>query len=123
MRVACKNPEEVAKQFFWLAWSAAGGPVGAGVFQDHPTADANDVFANVEASGDYTRNLNRPGQLYADYVFGRMLKTGLSLDADSVTVDDSRIPRPDYQAWSRKYKSVSDLLAAALDAAGETVAA
>ena len=80
MRIQTKNPEAAVKRAFWLAWQACGGPLGMGVFQDHPDATEDDVWQNVGCQADYpgsTRE-SRPGEAYGDYVFGRMMK--LSID-------------------------------------------
>ncbi len=114
MRIVCENPEQVVQEAFWLAWKACGGSLGMGRFQDRPGATKEDVWANVSESGDYPYkvNDNKPGKVYGDYVFGRMMKLGLEWDETGVTVRDDA-PRPDYQAWCRKYPTYEDLVLAA----------
>ena len=79
MKVKIKNakPEEVMKEAFWLAWNACGGPLGMGFLQNKPDATKENIWDNVTVSGDYPMPINR-GEVYGDYVFGRMMKLGFS---------------------------------------------
>jgi hypothetical protein len=117
--IKCENPELVVKKAFYLAWVACGGPVGMGFLQNNPGADIDSVWNNVQSAGDYPggASLHRQekGSAYGDYVFGRMMKLGLNWNEDSVTFTDAQ-PRPDYQAWCRKYKTYKDLVEAAIRA-------
>ena len=118
MRIEVKDPEAVAKEALWLAWQACGGPTGMGVVKDNPSADKEQVWQAVRGDEDrsdivFRDFMNRPGdRLYADYVFGRMMKLGIEWNADSITVDDAE-PRRDYQSWCVKYPTYADLIAAA----------
>lgn len=113
MEVKCKNPQGVAKQFFWLAWKAAGSPMGMGVFQNRPEATAEQVFANVQTNGDYPGTAVPSDDMRADYVFGRMLKVGIKILPDGVAIRDDNA-RPDYQAWACAYPTTKGLLDAAI---------
>lgn len=117
MKIEVENPEEVVKEAFWLAWQAAGREEGMGVFKAKSGATRDQVWENVVSSGDYAMSHNKPGDVYGDYVFGRMLKLGIKWDAKSVTVRDSE-PRSDYQAWCRKYPSYWSLIEAAVASVG-----
>ena len=125
MRIEVRNAEAVAKEALWLAWQACGSPAGMGWLQNRPDATREDVWANAVSSGDYPLRLadGTPNRVYADYVFGRMMKLPLELGEGFVAVPDSE-PRADYQSWCRKYPTYAALVAAA-DAAvnGTTEAA
>lgn len=98
---------------FWLAWQACGGPLGMGVLQDHPSASEDEVWNRVIESGDYAMNHDsRPWAPYGDYVFGRMMKLGLTIYGSSINVPDQEL-RSDYQAWAVKYPTYPSLLDAA----------
>jgi hypothetical protein len=124
MKVHCTNPEEVVKEAFWLAWNACGSPLGMGMFQDNPRATKEDIWNNLnqgKLGGDYPNmekvNVLRPnskGDLYADYVFGRMMKLGFEWDGDGVTIDENRTLRRDYQGWCGKYPTYLSLIEAAI---------
>jgi hypothetical protein len=57
---------------------------------------------------------NRPGKVYGDYVYGRMLKVGFAWGAVSVTILDGT-PRADYQSWCGKYPTYQNLVEAAIE--------
>lgn len=99
--------EMVAKRMMYLAWQACGGTQGMGFMRNHPEATEDEVWQNVRTRGDYVRipGQDKPGEVYADYVFGRMMKMGLTYAADSVSWHDST-PRRDYQAWCGVYRTV-----------------
>lgn len=114
------NPEAVVKRAFWLAWQACGGPLGMGMFQDNPNATEDGVWDCVREAWNYPggssiMQSNRPGEAHADYVFGRMMKLHLKWGKDWVEVPEPKHdkPRPDYQAWCRKYPTINALVEAA----------
>lgn len=114
MKISCQNPEQVVKKAFFLAWEACGGPLGMGIFQDRANVTMEDVWKNVQTNGDYPGGpIRRDGSAYGDYVFGRMMKLNIRYGEDFVEVDDYK-PKPDYQAWSRKYKTYQELIEAAI---------
>lgn len=117
MKIQCDNPEAVAKEALWLAWQACGGPYGMGVFQDQPGATKEQVVANAMIRGDYPAasiNRNKPGELYADYVFGRMVKLIIRWDVNGIEVNDNP-PRRDYQSWCHEYQTYEILILAAIE--------
>jgi len=117
--ITVKKAEDVAKQFFWLAWKAARSPSGSGWLQNFPEATIENVWENVCTAGDYPgKRLQKDGHLYADYVFGRMLKVGLILNTEqnSVEINDCQAS-PDYQDWSDVFPTVKALLEAAINKA------
>ena len=112
--IKVKNPEEVVAQAFYLAWKACGGPAGLGFLQDKPQASKEDVMSNIRCNGDYPGDkINSSGKLFADYVFGRMLKTLLEYTEDSVIFSDSK-PHPEYQGWARTFSSFEELVKTAV---------
>ena len=114
MKIEVSNAAAVVKRALYLAFDAAGGPTGMGFLQDRGVEQTEDqVWESAVGRTDYNGIGALPdGRLSADYVQGRMLKLMLKWDATSITVPDSEA-RPDYQAWSRRYKTYADLIAAA----------
>lgn len=120
IKVAQDKVQEVVKQFFWIAYCACGGTSGMGFLQDRSGVNADAVMRNVLSSGDYPGGgfgRNDPNRPYGDYVFGRMMKTGLTINGDTIEVRDDK-PRRDYQGWCRVYDSYEALLQAACQNAG-----
>ena len=109
-----KEAEAVGKEALWLAWQAAGGPHGMGVLRDRPTATKEEVWKNAKGAEDYPVNLRQDtNHIYADYVFGRMLKFGFKIQGPLLIITDGLEPRIDYQSWSGKYKTFAALFDAA----------
>jgi len=120
MKYQCDNAEEVVKEMFWLAWQACSGPLGMGILQNNPEAGRDDVWKNVQTSGDYVGSLldSRPGRAYGDYVFGRMMKVGAEYGSDWIELREEA-PRPDYQAWCLTYPTYGALYDAAVASLGK----
>lgn len=117
--LTCDAPEAVVKRAFFLAYQAAGGPVGMGWLQAVADATEDDVWANVRSAGDYpggakAMGANKPGDAYGDYVFGRMMKLGLKWTDRAVCFQTGK-PRHDYQAWCRAYPTYEALVKAAAE--------
>lgn len=112
MVIETNDPVELAKEIFWLAWQACGGPRGMGFLQNRPEATRDDIWNNVSCSGDYPINRSEPQRPYADYVFGRMMKFGMEITDHSITVRDGQ-PRGDYQSWCAIYPTYEGLVAEA----------
>lgn len=122
--------QQFAKRAFFLLWQACGGPQGMGFFKDRPSATEDDVFNNVANCGDYPggnqfgRNeVNEAagrGDLYGDYVFGRMMKFGMSWHGDVVNIEDGPYQR-DYQDWSGKYPTAKSIADATIESFGPEV--
>ena len=101
MKIKVENPHEFTKRMFYLLWRACGSPFGMGVLQDYAGATEEDVFENVQTRGDYPGHPNRNSkELYGDYVFGRMMKWGCSVENDGVNEIYDREFQPDYQGYS-----------------------
>lgn len=118
MIVKVANPAvEVVKEAVWLAWKACGGPTGMGFFQDFPGATKDQVWQvamaghDVRVGGEQKMGEASAGRIYADYVFGRMMKLQMGWDntTSEVFVPDHQ-PRDDYQGWSLRYTSYTMLV-------------
>lgn len=96
--------EQVAKRMLWLAWEACGMPLGMGWLHDKKDATEDDVWQAVS---------RMPHELYADYLFGRMVKLGIQWDDTSVSYSN-RTPRNDYQGWAGRYPSHGTLYDSAI---------
>ena len=108
--------EQIVKRAMFLAYEASS-VFGMGAFQAVDDVNEEQVWERMYNRGDYpggnTDKGNRPGNVYADYVFGRMMKTGFSWNDTKIDVNDTK-PRIDYQSWSLKYEKYSDLIEAAI---------
>lgn len=101
--------EQVAKRILFLAYQASR-VVGMGVIHAKDDALEQEVWeqcVNNRWSG------HRPGQISADYVFGRMMKLSVLWSESGVTIPHDE-PRPDYQSWCTTYRTAADLIAAAI---------
>lgn len=117
--VPSEQVEPLMRRMFFLAWKACGGPVGMGILQDRgPIETEEDVWGNIQTAADYTSNHHiKPGQVYADYVFGRMMKMGVKYGAENadtgfIETRDGDLS-PDYESWCEKYPSYEALAQAA----------
>lgn len=119
IKVPSDKVQEVVKQFFWVAYCACGGTSGLGFLQDRAGISPDAVLRNVQTAGDYGGGFGRndPKHPYGDYVFGRMMKTGIKIEGDILEIRDDK-PRRDYQGWCRVYDSYEALLRAACQNAG-----
>ena len=102
---------DVVKRVFFLAYKACTGPVGMGHLQARSNVTEDDVWHNVLRHGDYpgdvTDELNPEEGLYADYVFGNMMKLHVQW-TDEEVLDTS------YQSWGEVYPSYASLVKAAI---------
>lgn len=103
---------EVLKQAVWLAWQAAGGPIGNGYIEDEPGADREAVWRYASTDGYYfLREVT--DRVEADYVFGRMLKLLVRRPTPTtIEYPDVALTR-DAQAWSNWYPTYTALFDAA----------
>jgi len=113
----------VAEEAMWLAWQACGGPLGIGILQDNASASKQDVMTNLWTQGDYAggrdmRGLDE-GEYYGDYVFGRMMKTGIKVTGpDTIVVNTAADKKdgslnPEYVGWCQAYSTREALITAA----------
>lgn len=107
--------EKLAERVMFMAWQACGGTSGLGFLRDRgPDMSEEGVLKNVRTDGDYAGgSTTKPGELYGDYVFGRMMKTGVRYTEDTLMVGRTGNPDPSYQGWARKYKTYDALVQAA----------
>lgn len=106
--------EQVAKRILFLAYQASQ-VVGMGHFQKKDGVSEQEVWEQCYDARDYGGfgPKGKPGRLSADYVFGRMMKLGITWTEGSVCVPGERVS-PDYQSWCTVYRTADDLIAAAL---------
>lgn len=103
----------VAKEALWLAWLACGGPLGMGFLQDRPKATKEEVWDNAVNKRDYPGALKPSNtKIYADYVFGRMMKLGFEISGKSIKFSDAKLDR-EYQGWAVVYPTYESLFASA----------
>ncbi len=109
------SPEAVVKRAFFLAYNACGGALGMGVLQARSDATEDQVWDNIQNSGDYPGNAkdSKPGKAEGDYVFGRMMKLRIEYDEKEIRIPESK-PCPDYQDWCKSYESYEELVFAAI---------
>lgn len=103
----------VAKEMVWLAWKACGEPIGMGWLQNRPNASKEEVWTAVVDQSDYP--VRRPladNEVYADYVFGRMMKLRFKYSADAIEFDEEKCDL-DYHSWALMYPDVKSLVEAA----------
>ena len=106
----------VASRALFLAYNAAG-VFGMGAFQAQDNKTEQEVFDNVVHKRDYPGREETPDmtncRLYADYVFGRMMKLVITVNNNTLEFSDDK-PRLDYQSWGSVYKSYDKLFKAAM---------
>lgn len=113
IKIQSDNPESLAKRMMWLAYQAAD-VFGMGAFQARGGIEEDQVWHNVTISGDYAGSLNTsPGLVFADYVFGRMMKLDIRIFGSHIEVQD-REARSDYQSWAAEYPTFEALAKAAV---------
>lgn len=82
---------------------------GMGFCRQRDNVTEDDVFNNILNRGDYPSAFNLPVTgLYADYVFGRMMKTRFETKHDKIVVLNEKL-HPDFQSWCRAYRSYNEL--------------
>jgi len=122
MNIVCASHESttsLAKRILFLAYEASG-VMGMGAFQERDAITEEQVWNNVVTKGDYGGFSHDSENLYADYVFGRMMKTRFTLKDNTITYNGDDKPRVGYQSWGSKYKSHTKLFQAALKSLGMT---
>jgi hypothetical protein len=123
MRIQCSSREErdsLIKRIFFLAYNASD-VMGMGFLQARPNMTEDQVISNILNRGDYSSGpgvvfAGEANTLYADYVFGRMMKTRVAYDGNAVVIDHNPTDKPklDYQSWGHKYKTWGSLVDAAM---------
>jgi hypothetical protein len=99
--------QEKLSRIVWVAFKSSV-PVGMG-FLHHEVAmsktektvvDFNSVKTNEDGSINF----------YADYLYGRMMKTGFQVTADGTVKVSPEIPRLDYQSWAKRYENATEMI-------------
>ncbi|MFC1535755.1 hypothetical protein ACFL4H_00145 [Candidatus Neomarinimicrobiota bacterium] len=114
----CKDPEQIVKMAFYIAWVACGGPLGMGMLQDNPTASIDDIWENVSYSGNYPgdalssrKDAKGRDEVYGDYVFGRMMKLRFKYDKTTIYYGDYQTEYDvSYNAFAGTYPNPLALL-------------
>lgn len=95
----------VAKRAFFLAYNAINGTTGLGFLQAKAAVTDEQVWQHV------CHDELRP---YGDYVFGRMMKMGCTINLTEGTIEVRDVPpRHDYQGWSGTYPTYASVFEAA----------
>jgi len=122
MHIVCASPEAaktLAKRILFLAYEASH-VMGNGFFQAREAVVEEQVWNNVVTKGDYGGFSKETKDIYADYVFGRMMKTHFTLKDSTICYDGDDKPRSGYQSWCVKYKTYTKLFQVAIESLGMT---
>ena len=112
--IKINNAEAVVKKACFLAYEACGDSSGMGFLQARDAVSEDDVWNNIMSSGDYPGpSHNKPGKVYGDYVFGRMMKIHFEYTADSITYYTGELD-VEYQGWCLDYPTYLDLINSAV---------
>jgi hypothetical protein len=100
----------ITSRALFLAYEASE-VVGMGIYQARDNVTEGDLWSQC-------KSLNRDGsyRVYADYAYGRMMKTSFKITDTTITCSDS--VSPDYQSWCYKYSSYTELIRAAVESLG-----
>ncbi|RJR27728.1 hypothetical protein C4561_01350 [candidate division WWE3 bacterium] len=104
---------KLAKRIFWMAYQTST-VVGMGRFQARNGVTEDDVWSNVVASGDYSISHNSSDCLYADYVFGRMMKLRVKHTSMGLAILPEKFHQ-DYQSFSKTYSDPQTLMKLAVE--------
>jgi hypothetical protein len=92
------------RRALWLAFQVSR-PMGMGFLHSEAASK------QTEESLYKAVNPANEDSFYADYVFGRMMKTRFSFE-DGVLKINPENPQHDYQSWCGKYMTAADLVKA-----------
>lgn len=109
------TPEQFASRAFKLVYHACDKPGGMGVFQARDQVTEEQIFNNVKTDGDYPDSIRDrdDGRYYGDYVFGRMMKWGMSIRDGVLDLRDAPY-RPDYQSFCDRYPTPESIVESVL---------
>ena len=116
MQIVCSSPklaQILAKRILFLAYEASQ-VFGMGAFQARDAITEDEVWANTVTKGDYGGFPANDKDIYADYVFGRMMKLSFHVKDNTISYDGNDKTKLDYQSWGAKYKTYSKLFQAAI---------
>jgi hypothetical protein len=107
----------VASRALFIAYNASL-VFGMGAFKAQENKTENEVFNNVITKGDYPGKLQSiPDMsnchLYADYVYGRMMKLKMTIVNNTIQFYDDK-PKIGFQSWATTYKSYNKLFKLAM---------
>jgi hypothetical protein len=107
----------VVKRAVFLAYEASL-VLGTSVMCAPGGQTEEDVWNNICSAGDYPPGMtskvrNKKGNVYVDYVFGRMMKLGFRWDETMVEIKEN-VLKKDYQPWCETYPTFQHLIDAAI---------
>lgn len=109
IKISGTTNEQFIKRMYFLAYQNSR-VMGLGALRAVSEATEDAIFKNIDDHGDYAMKLGiKKNEYYADYVFGRMMKLGCSIEDDCIIITD-KVYAPDYQSFARVYKDASALL-------------
>lgn len=122
MKIKLKTEDDakaVVKRAFFLAYNACGRALGMGLLQARPNVTEDELYDAIIGNHDYTFPGCDPTKqdetdLYADYVFGRMMKLGIQRNGCEVEIPDRDEYDPEYHDFAHKYPNATELLTAAV---------
>ena len=100
------DPHQLAKRALWLAFKASSS-AGMGILH------ARQASQQTEDSL-FDAHKRSESSVYADYAFGRMMKTDIKVDEDGNLDIHPEKPRHDYQSWASTYPTSKDLIEATI---------
>jgi hypothetical protein len=90
--------EQLAYTFMLKGYELCRSTLGMGFLQAVESMDISSVAKHCVTQQDYANaGFTR---ISADYLAGRMMKTGISYSSDGRVIIDDRTPTPDYQGWA-----------------------
>ena len=108
--------EKLAKRIMYLAWKASRC-LGLGFLQDRGEQNEEEVWASMMGRRDYggfLANTNQTGDVYADYVNGRMMKLGIKWSEGEISLNNDNFDR-EYQSFARLYPTAQSLFDKAVE--------
>lgn len=106
------SAEALVKRIMFLAWQASQVS-GIGWLQDRGWQPEEVVWQAMynrqDCPMDNIDGKNKPGEVYADYVFGRMMKLGIKWDEATISTSTGDF-RSDYQSFCHQYRTFADLV-------------
>ena len=125
MKITLNDNEQaisLAKRMLFLAYNASAPASGMGLFQavrlGGKEPDEETVWGCAYNAEDYMGvRTDPPNVVYADYVFGRMMKWSCAWKENVLSIRDENYDR-EYQSFSGSYPTSSSLVQAALDSLG-----
>lgn len=117
VKVEGGRAEDLLKRALFIAYNACGAPGGMGVLQamrlngEAPSEER--VWKCIVGREDYGGFQASKTRIYADYVFGRMMKIGAEIVSEDVLEFGHDLDghlRPDYQGFARRFPTIRKLI-------------